>query len=139
MKRTYWILGACLSLLLVGGFALDVSAQQQQQTPPATAPSAPSTPDTSTSPSTPPSPAPPSGTMQRDNPSATTPPATNNNTRIETRETERNTVTTPDSGRIFGLAPGVALLIGAALLVVIVVALVAMSKRSDEVTHTHRV
>ena len=139
MKRTYWILGACLSLLLVGGFALDVSAQQQQQTPPATAPSAPSTPDTSTSPSTPPSPAPPSGTMQRDNPSATTPPATNNNTRIETRETERNTVTTPDSSRIFGLAPGVALLIGAALLVVIVVALVAMSKRSDEVTHTHRV
>ena len=136
MKRTYWILGACLSLLLVGGLALDVSAQQQQ-TPPAAAPSAPSTPDASTSPSAPPSPTPPSGTMQRDNPSATTPPASNNNTRIETREVERNTVT--ENGQIFGMAPGIALLIGAALLVIIVVALVAMSKRSDEVTHTHRV
>jgi hypothetical protein len=134
MKRTYWILGACLSLLLVGGFALDVSAQQQ--TPPTTAPSTPSTPDTSTSPSTPPS-SPPSGTMQRDSPSATTPPASPNGSRLETRDTPA----TPgaENGRIFGMAPGVALLIGAALLVVIVIALVAMSKKSDEVTHTHRV
>ncbi|HKZ06328.1 MAG TPA: hypothetical protein VJU81_12725 [Methylomirabilota bacterium] len=133
MKRTYWILGACLSLLLVGGLALDVSAQQQP--PPATAPSTPSTPDPSTSPSTPPSP--PSGTMQRDNPSATMPPAAPDGSRLETRDTPR--APGAENGRIFGLAPGVALLIGAALLVVIVIALVAMSKKSDEVIHTHRV
>jgi hypothetical protein len=133
MKRTYWILGACLSLLLIGGLALDVSAQQQQQTPPAAAPSAPSTPDRSTSPSAPPAPSPttpPSGTMQRDVPAGTTP---------ADRTTLDRPAPTGESGRIFGMAPSVALLIGAALLVIIVIALVAMSKRSDEVTHTHRV
>jgi hypothetical protein len=140
MKRTYWIFGACLSLLLVGGLVLDVSAQQQTP-PPAAAPSAPSTPDSSTSPSTSPSlpspPTPPLGTMQRDNPSATTPPSSN--TQIETRETERIRVVERDGARLFGIAPTLALLIGAGLLVVIVVGLVAMSRRSDEVTHTHRV
>jgi hypothetical protein len=138
MKRTYWILGACLSLLLIGGTALEVSAQQTS--PPAAPPSA-TTPDSSPSSPTTTPPAAPGGAMQRDNPSATTPPPgnTQGNTQIETRSTERTTVVDRDGGRIFGVQPAVALVIGAAVLVVIVIGLVAMSRRSDEVTHTHRV
>ena len=134
MKRTYWMLAASLCLMLIGGFALDVSAQQTP--PPAAAPSAPpsTTPPDSTSPkpATPPS----DSTMQRENPA--NPPSTN--TQTDTRTTERNTtVVDREGGRIFGVQPTVALVIGAALLVVIVFGLVAMSRRSDDVTHTHRV
>jgi cobalamin biosynthesis Mg chelatase CobN len=134
MKRTYWVIGACLSLLLLGGLAFDVSAQQSA--PPAAAPSAPPTETTKpeATPSQPaaPSPAAPSGQMRQDTPQ---PPSTNT---IE-RSTEKTTVVDRDSGRIFGMQPTVAMIIGAVLLVVIVLGLVAMSRRGDttEVHHEH--
>ena len=61
--------------------------------------------------------------------------------KVETRS-ESRTETQPgapggSSGRILGLDPGVLLVVGAALLIVIVLALVAMSKKSE--THDHRI
>ena len=125
MKRMYWIIGACLSLLLVGGLAMDVSAQQS-------APPAPSSAPTETKPDQPASPSratPPSGQMERQQ----TPPPPN--TQIETRS--ERIVEREMPGRIFGVDPMVALIVGAVLVVVIVVGLVAMSRRTDEVHHTH--
>jgi cobalamin biosynthesis Mg chelatase CobN len=130
MKRTYWIIGACLSLLLVGGLAMDVSAQQSA--PPA-APSAPAEtkPDSgATQPSSPSQATPPSGQMQQQ------PPSTN--TQIESRSSEKTTIVERNgSSKIFGMDPMAAMIIGAVVLVVIVIGLVAMSRRTDEVHHTH--
>jgi hypothetical protein len=130
MKRTYWVIGACLSLLLVGGLAMDVSAQQSA--PPA-APSAPAEtkPDSgATQPSSPSQATPPSGQMQQQ------PPSTN--TQIESRSSEKTTIVERDgSSKIFGMDPMAAMIIGAVLLIVIVIALVAMSRRTEEVHHTH--
>ncbi|HEV8439807.1 MAG TPA: hypothetical protein VGT40_17090 [Methylomirabilota bacterium] len=64
------------------------------------------------------------------------------NVTIESRSETRNTDGGSSGGgerqRVLGMDPMVAVLIGAALLVVIVVALVAMTKRSDDIT-TRRV
>jgi len=130
MKRTYWVFAACLSLLLLGGLAYDVSAQQTP--PPSAAPSAPPTepakPPAITPPTTTPDPAAPSGQMRQDTPQ---PPSTNT--------IERNTtVVDRDSHRIFGMQPTVALIIGAVLLVIIILGLVAMSRgRGDTEIHEH--
>ena len=133
MKRTYWLIAACLTLVLLGGFAYDVSAQTSAP-PPAAAPTAPPTepskPEGAVTP--PPAPAPgPGGTMRQDTPQ---PPSSST---IE--RTDRTTVVERDSGRIFGMQPTVALIIGAVLLVVIVLGLVAMSRRGGdtEVHHEH--
>ena len=131
MKRMYWVLGACLSLLLIGGLAMDVSAQQSTPPAPSSAPTE-SKPDTSNAPAAP-APAAPSGQMERQQ----APPSTNNNTQIETRS-ERIVERETSGGRIFGVDPMVAMVIGAVLLIVIVVGLVAMSKRTEDVHH-HRV
>lgn len=128
MKRTYWVIGTCLSLLLVGGLAMDVSAQQTP--PPAAAPSAPTEtkPDSGmTQPSATPS---PGGQMQQQ------PPSTN--TQIESRTEKTTIVEREGSGStIFGVDPMVALIVGAVVLVVIVIGLVAMSRRTEDVHHTH--
>jgi hypothetical protein len=132
MKRTYWILGACLSLLLVGGFAFDASAQSAPpSTPPAAAPSTDSTTKPDATPQ-PPAPSPgTSGQMRQDTPQ----PPTSINT-IE--RSEKTTVVERDGGKIFGMQPTVAMILGAVVLVVIVLGLVAMSRRTDttEVHHT---
>ena len=137
MKRTYWVFAACLSLLLLGGLAYDVSAQQTP--PPSAAPSAPPTEPTKPGavtppPATSPDPATPSGQMRQDTPQ---PPSSS--TTIE----RNTTVVERDHGRIFGMQPTVALIIGAVLLVVIVLGLVAMSRgggRDTEIhEHHHRV
>jgi hypothetical protein len=131
MKRTYWVIGACLSLLLVGGLAMDVSAQQSA--PPA-APSAPAEtkPDSgATQPSSPSQATPPSGQMQQQQPPSS-------NTQIESRTERWTTVVEREGSKIFGVDPTLAMIIGAVLLVVIVIGLVAMSRRTEEVdTHTH--
>ena len=135
MKRTYWVFAACLSLLLLGGLAYDVSAQQTP--PPSAAPSAPPTepskPPVMTPPSSPAPVAPaPGGQMRQDTPQ---PPSTNT--------IERNTtVVDRDHGQIFGMQPTVALIIGAVLLVVIILGLVAMSRGGGDTEvheHHHRV
>jgi cobalamin biosynthesis Mg chelatase CobN len=111
----------------VGGLAMDVSAQQS---PPPASPSAPSEtrPDTGSPPASPSQT--PSGQPQQPPSSSTT------NTQIESRS-ERIVEREAPSGQIFGVDPMVALIVGAVLLVVIVFALVAMSRRTDDVHHTH--
>jgi len=68
--------------------------------------------------------------MRQDTPQ---PPSTNT---IE-RNTEKTTVVDRDSGRIFGMQPTVAMIIGAVLLVVIVLGLVAMSRGGGRDTEIH--
>lgn len=124
--RTSWIAGLLLSLLLIGGFALDVSAQQPAA-PPAPA-------DTTTpAPDSPARPAPQGdSSVQPAQPPA--PPSTN--TQVETR-TERTERVVERPGTFLGVNATVAMVIGAVLVIVVIIGMVAMSRRSDEVRHTH--
>src|SRR6185295_17322192 len=123
MKRTHWIAGIFLSLLLIGGFALDVSAQQPA------APSAPA--ETTQTPAQPQAPAP-----QSDSSAQPAQPPSSNNTQIETR-TERTERVVERPGTFLGVDATVAMVIGAVLVIVVVIGLVAMSRLGDDVTHTH--
>ena len=129
--RRNWTNGLCLtlflSLILLGGFALESSAQTPA--PPANT----SAPATTPAPSEPAKPAPeatptaPQSQMQK------APDAPAPSTQTETR-TERIV----EHDRTFlGVNPTVAMILGAVLLIVIVFAMVAMSRRRDEVEHTH--
>jgi hypothetical protein len=123
-----WTIGICLTLLLIGGFALDASAQQPSAPAPSTpavpAEPKPQAPDSSTpQPSQPPSPQ-----MQQA-------PSTNVQTETRTEKSER--IIEREPGKFLGVDPTVAMILGAALLIVIVFALVAMSRRRDEIQHTH--
>jgi hypothetical protein len=133
MNSKNWILALCLGLLVIGG-ALEVTAQQPT-------PQAPATPQTETAPApdrTPTQPAP-------ENPPAQTPtprteyggqpaPAPPTGSQIDTRP-----ATNGESRSLFGIDPTVAVIIGAALLVIIVISLVAMSRRTDTSTSTRNV
>ena len=124
MTRTNWIVGIiCLSLFLIGGVALDVNAQQ----PPA--PPAPAE-TTQTPESSPARPAPQGESSTQPQP----PPSTN--TQIETR-TERTERIVEQPATFLGVNATVAMVIGAVLVIVVVIGLVAMSRRGDEVRHTH--
>ena len=124
MNRTNWIVGIiCLSLLLIGGFTLDVNAQQPA------APSAPAE-TTQTPESSPARPAPQGESSTPPQP----PPSTN--TQIETR-TERTERIVEQPATFLGVNATVAMVIGAVLVIVVVIGLVAMSRRGDEVRHTH--
>jgi hypothetical protein len=124
--------GFCLTLLLtsllVGGLAVDASAQQ----PTAPAPAAPAVPSDSTAR---PDSSAPSSTPQSQPPAMQQAPSTNVQTDTRTEKTER--IVEREPGTFLGVNPTIALLVGAALLVVIVFALVSMSRRKDEVRHTH--
>ena len=124
--------GFCLTLLLtsllVGGLAVDASTQQ----PTAPAPAAPAAPSDSTAR---PDSSAPSSTPQPQPPAMQQAPSTNVQTDTRTEKTER--IVEREPGTFLGVNPTIALLVGAALLVVIVFALVSMSRRKDEVRHTH--
>ena len=123
MNRNLTI-GLCLTLLLIGGLALNASAQQPSApaTPSAPAESRPPAPDSSS----------PGGTPQSQPPQMQQAP----NVQTETRtETER--IVEREPGKFLGVDPTVAMIVGAVLLIVIVFALVAMGRRRDEVHHTH--
>jgi len=126
MKRN-WTIGLCLTLLLpsllIGGLALDASAQQ----PSAPAPATPPVPDASAPSSPPPPPAP-----------QVQPPAPSTNVQTDTRTEKTERIVEREPGTFLGVNPTIALLVGAALLIVIVFSLVAMSRRRDEVHHTHQ-
>ena len=62
------------------------------------------------------------------------PPSTN--TQIETR-TERTERVVERPGTFLGVNATVAMVIGAVLVIVVIIGMVAMSRRGDEVTHTH--
>lgn len=119
MNRTNWIAGACLSLLLIGGVALDVSAQQ--------APAPPAPAETTPAPANPTPPVP--RTEYGGQPQQAPPTGSQIETRPEPRA-ER------ESGTFLGVNPTVAMVIGAVLMIVVVIGLVAMSRRGDEVRET---
>ena len=123
-----WTTALCLTLLLIGGFAMTANAQQ----PTAPAPAAPADSKASDNSTAQPSPSPatpaPAPQLQQ-----TPPPSTQTETRTE--KTER--IVEREPGKFLGVDPTVAMILGAALLIVIVFALVAMSRRRDEVQHTH--
>lgn len=127
MNRMNWVIGSMLALLLVGGLAVDVSAQQ---------PAAPAPAQTETKPadsgSTPPA--------AQSAPQTQAPPAQvpSSNVTIESK-TEKTERVVEQPARFLGMDPTLAMVLGAILLIVIVVGLVAMSRRTEEVTHTHRV
>ena len=133
MNRMNWVIGSMLALLLVGGLALDVSAQQPAApTPPAQTETKPATPpDSSATPPATQSAPQPGGQVQ-------TPQVPQSNVQIETR-TERTERVVEQPARLLGMDATLAMVLGAVLLIVIVVGLVAMSRRTDEVHHTHRV
>jgi hypothetical protein len=127
-------IGLCLTLLLtsllIGGLAFDVSAQQPTApAPPAAAPS-----DSKPAPA-PDSSAPSSSTPQSQPPATQQAPSTNVQTDTRTEKTER--IVEREPGTFLGVNPTIALMVGAALLIVIVFALVSMSRRKEEVRHTH--
>jgi hypothetical protein len=125
MKRTNWIAGLFLSLLLIGGFALDVSAQQPA------APTAPA--ETPQTPDSSPRPAPQGDSSAQPAP-APQPPSTN--TQVETR-TERTERVIERPATFLGVNATVAMVLGAVLVIVVVIGIVAMSRRGDDVRHTH--
>ena len=125
MTRTNWIIGACLGLLLIGGFAFDASAQQPPA-PPAPAETS-QTPDGS---SARPVPQPAPKTEYGGQP-AQAPPTSS---QIETRPVPP---TGQEPATFLGVDPTVAMVIGAVLVIVIVFGLVAMSRRGDEVVDPH--
>ena len=129
MRRMNWAIGSMLALLLVGGLALDVSAQQPAApAPPAQTETRPAPPADSGA--TPPASQQPGGQVQ-------TPQVPSSNVQIESR-TERTERVVEQPARFLGMDPTVAAVLGAVLLIVIVVGLVAMSRRTEDV-HTHRV
>ena len=127
MKRN-WTIGICLSLLLIAGFTLNASAQQ----PTAPAPTAPP------APADPKPPVPDSGSAAQpappQSPQMQQAPPTSTQTETRTEKTER--IVEREPGKLLGVDPTVAMILGAAILIVIVFAMVAMSRRRDEV-HTH--
>ena len=123
--RTNWIAGIVLSLLLIGGFAVGVTAQQPAA-PPAPA-------ETQQTPDTKPAPQGDASSTPQAQPAQ--PPSSN--TQIETR-TERTERVVERPGTFLGVDATVAMVLGAILVIVVVIGIVAMSRRSGEdVHHTH--
>src|SRR6185503_13849305 len=129
MKRTHshWISGIFLSLLLIGGFALDVSAQQ---------PAAPPAPAESTQTPAQQAPTPQAPATPNDSSAQPAQPPASNNTQIETR-TERTEKVVERPGTFLGVDATMAMIIGAVLVIVVVIGMVAMSRRGDGVRETH--
>ena len=124
-----WTIGICLTLLVIAGFTVNASAQQLT----APAPAAPATP------ADPKPQAPDSGSApqpaQPQSPQMQQAPTTNTQTETRTEKTER--IVEREPRKFLGVDPTVAMILGVALLIVIVFAMVAMSRRRDEVEHTH--
>ena len=117
---TSWIAGVCLSLLLIGGVALEVSAQQ----PPTPAAPAPAPSETTPAPT---NPTPPVPRTEYGGQPQQAPPS---NSQIDTRPAPR---AERETGTVLGVDPALAMVIGAVLVIVVVIALVAMNRRGDEV------
>ena len=131
LMNRHWTIGLCLSLLLtsllIGGLAFDVAAQQPTAPAPA-APAAPAAPDSSAPNSAPSAPQSQSPQMQ----------APSSNVQTETRTEKSERIVEREPGTILGVNPTIALIVGAAVLIVIVFAFVSMSRRrEDEIHHTH--
>ena len=116
--RRNWTIGLCLTLILIGGFALETSAQT---------PAAPTTPSAPPAPSEPAKPA-PEATSQPAAP-LKAPDAQAPSTQAPSTQTETRTERIVEHERSFlGVDPTVAMIVGAVLLIVIVFAMVAMNR-----------
>ena len=123
MKGKNWILAIFLGLVLIGG-VLEASAQQPA-TPQAPTETAPAPAPAQPAPENPPASAPAPRTEYGGQPSQTPPTGSQVDTRPATN----------GEGRSFlGVDPTIAMLIGAVLLVIIVISLVAMARRTDSTT-----
>lgn len=120
MNRPHWIAAMVLSILLIGGFAVGVSAQQ---------PAAPPAPAESTQ-AAPPSSPPPATQSDSTAQPAPAPQAPSTNTQIETR-TERTERIVETPGTFLGVNATLAMVLGAVLVIVVVIGIVAMSRRGD--------
>jgi hypothetical protein len=122
MNRTTWIGGTCLSLLLslalIGGLAFDASAQQ----PPPPAPLE--------TPQKPESPARPAPQTEYGGQPPQAPPT---GSQIETQPVRPM----EQESTFLGVNPTVAMVIGAVLVIVIVIGLVAMTRRGESMGDPH--
>jgi hypothetical protein len=125
MTSAKWITGTCLSLLMIGAFAIDARAQQ----PPAP-PSAVETPQTPSTPAPLPTPTPPVPRTEYGGQPTQTPPT---NSQIDTRTEPRPA---GESRGFLGVDPTLAMVLGAVVLIVVIIGLVSMSRRTDEVHDT---
>jgi hypothetical protein len=123
-----WILALCLGLLVIGGFALEASAQQPTPQAPATQTETAPAPDRTPTPPAPENPPAQSSTPRTES-GGQPAPAPPTGSQIDTRPASNG-----ESRSLFGIDPTVAVIIGAALLVIIVISLVAMSRRTDTTT-----
>ena len=136
MRPGSWIVAAFVSLLVITGVAIDAGAQA-----PATAPetkqsapeSTPSQPAPSTQGEDKGSPAATPPAARTDQPAPPAPGSTVIERQVETRTVER------EPARILGVDPVIALVIGAVVLVVIILGMVAMSRREEDHPHRHTV
>ena len=135
MKPGHWIVAAfMLSLLAVAGIGVDASAQTPATPDTKSAPeSTPSQPAPSTQSEDKGSPAAPPSGARTDQPQQPAPGSTVIDRQVETRTVER------EPARILGVDPVIALIIGAVVLVVIILGMVAMSRREEEHPHRHTV
>ncbi len=144
MKRN-WIVAICLSLFAIAGLAASASAQQPTAAPDTKAPETKqSAPDTQPAQSAPGatdkstddkgSPAAPPPGARTEQPVQTPPGPSVIERQVETRSerVER------EPARLFGLDPAVALIVGAVVLIVVVLGIVAMSRREED-PHRHTV
>ena len=138
MKPGNWIVAVfVLSLLTVAGVAIDANAQAPA--PPDTKQSAPESAPAQPAPSTQGedkgSPAAPSPGARTDQPQQPAPGSTVIDRQVETRSerVER------EPARILGVDPVIALIVGAVVLVVVILGMVAMSRREEDHPHRHTV
>lgn len=124
MTRANWIASTCLSLMLIGGFALDASAQQPPA-PPAPV-ETPQTPDRS--------PAPPAPRVPQAEYGGQPSQAPPTSSQIDTRPAPR----VEREPGFLGVDPTLAMVLGAVLLIVVVIGIVAMSRRSGEAREHRR-
>ena len=138
MKPGNWIIVALVSLLVVAGIAIDAGAQAPAATP-ETKQSAPESPPSQPAPSTQGedkgSPAAPPTGARTDQPQQTAPGSTVIERQVETRSERIER----EPARILGVDPVIALVVGAVVLVVIILGMVAMSRREEDHPHRHTV
>jgi hypothetical protein len=136
MKPGNWIVAVfMLSLLAVAGVAIDASAQTPAtpDTKPSAPESAPAQPAPSTQGEDKGSPAAPPPAARTDQPQQPAPGSTVIDRQVETRTVER------EPARFLGVDPVIALIVGAVVLVVIILGMVAMSRREEDHPHRHTV
>ena len=146
MKPGNWIVAAFVGLFVVAGVAFDASAQAPTAAP-ETKQSAPETKAPDTTPSQPaPAAQDRSSSDDKGSPNAPAPaartdqPQTQPGPSVIERQTETRTERVErEPARFLGMDPVIALIVGAVVFVVIILGMVAMSRREEDHPHSHTV